>query len=135
MVEFTDQALVGVDELLDGLVTDPHAAFSSESTADLLRTPSRSETVGNEELENVGEADVLSTFSLAFHRQGVGLFVPVAALAGVALELSTHSRGMHSEEFGDTAHGVSLLSAECRSRPDHRKRALCKPCSFFAVTL
>ena len=109
VVEVTALALVSVDELVDGLVTDPRTAFSSESPANLLRTPSRSETVGNDELESVGEANVLSTFSLAFHRQAVGLSVPVAALAGVAPNLSTHGRGMHSEEFCNAAHRVAFF--------------------------
>ena len=109
VVEVTALALVSVDELVDGLVTDPRPAFSSESSTDLLRTPSRSETVGNDELERVGEADVLSTFSLAFDREGVGLFVPVASLAGVAPNLSTHGRGMHFEEFCDAAHRVAFF--------------------------
>ena len=109
MVEVTALALVAVDELVDGLVTDPRPAFSSESSTDLFRAPTCPETVGNDELERAGEAHVLPTFLFPFHRQGVGSFMPVATLTGVPPNLSTHSRGMHSKEFGDTAHGVAFF--------------------------
>ena len=79
----------------------------------LLRSaPPRPETVGNDGFESVGQADVLSTFSLAFHRHGLGLFESLAPWAGVAPNLSAHGRGMYSEEFGDAPHGVAFFAQD-----------------------
>lgn len=96
-------------------MTEPRSAFSSESFADLLRTPFRPETVGDDLLEGVDQMDVLSTFLLAFDGESVGLFVAVVTLAGVAPELSTHGEGMHSEKLGGAAHGVIFFPQDAKA--------------------